>query len=520
MKQVFLFLILLGLNFFAKGQDFISEKTKQSSESEFSLLDPSNFWSVVVDTTSVPVPNFDPYKDVKSTWYKFGKDTTINNMPVKTLLNMAWPHFYGWAISGYFRQDGSKIYFWEGNREILLYDFGLSVGETFKSAIHPDFSYISRLDSVRDTTLNNSVRKIYYLTEYPDFDPSKKQREVWVEGIGSISDGLLRQTMLGSPLDPVSWPDYQLMCFHQDDKLIYQMKRYKVEDNYTNDTILALLSTDKLWSTMKGPMFECPTSFFCASNFTKLEGDTLIDDHQYLKALCSVDEYMQNWRNCGLIREDSNHQVYFRDYGEIKERLIYNFNCKPGEIIHLETTCSGDYLVDSIVTKIDLGTKRRHIYLNYISFRVTHEEWIEGVGSKWGILSSGGEGNCLIGSQAHALLCYFEKNKKMYQSNEFPNYCYINPEIINGIAPAKTVSQFKVYPNPVSDELFLQPISNIDEGYTLELYSVKGELVKTECLDAGMNLYRIDVNSLRNGIYILRLISATGKYDEEIILKE
>jgi hypothetical protein len=119
-----------------------------------------------------------------------------------------------------------------------------------------------------------------------------------------------------------------------------------------------------------------------------------------------------------------------------------------------------------------------------------------------------------------ALLCYYEAGIKKYQSSEFPNYCYLSSEIIDGIEPEKAVSQFNVYPNPVSGELLIQPTSNIEEGYSLEIYSVKGELVKSECTELGSMLHRIDMSSLRNGIYILRLISASGKYDEKVIVKE
>jgi len=96
----------------------------------------------------------------------------------------------------------------------------------------------------------------------------------------------------------------------------------------------------------------------------------------------------------------------------------------------------------------------------------------------------------------------------------------LSPEIIDGIKSGKDLAQFKVYPNPVSGELFIQSSSNINEGFTLEMYSVKGELVKTECLEPDNTLHRIDTSLLRNGIYILRLISDSGKYDEKVIVKE
>lgn len=485
---------------------------------ELSILDPSNFWSVLTDTTIVPDPNFNPYKEVISTWYKFGNDTVFNGIQVKTLLNNQGPYFHGWSVSGYLRQDGEKIYFSEGEREILLYDFGLSVGTTFKSAIHPDFSYVSRLDSVRDTTLNNTVRKIFYLTEYPDFDPSIKQKDVWIEGIGSITNGLLRQTMLGSPLDPILWLDYHLMCFHQNDELVYQMKRFKMDDNYTSSSMRSLLSPDKLWSTMKGPVIGCK-SFFCASYYTRFSGDTIIDNNHYMKVLCTSDILMKNWNTWGFIREDQNHQVFYREINAKKECLLYDFNCKPGEILHLSNVCTGDYLVDSIATKIDNGISRKHYYLKYLSGSDTNEEWIEGIGSNFGILNGGGANHCMTGG-GESLLCTYENDAKTYQSSLFPNYCYLSSEIINGIAPEKTVPQYLVYPNPVSRELFVRSPQINDGDFTLELYTVKGELVKTECLESGSNLHRIDVSSLKSGVYVVRVISASGKYSEEVIIKE
>jgi hypothetical protein len=68
--------------------------------------------------------------------------------------------------------------------------------------------------------------------------------------------------------------------------------------------------------------------------------------------------------------------------------------------------------------------------------------------------------------------------------------------------------------------LLIHPTQSVDEGFTLKLYSIKGELVKTECLDVGMNTYRLDIRTLKNGIYILHLISASGRYAEEVIIKE
>lgn len=211
--------ILLILTLFSWGQK------QKISNLEFSLLDQSNQWSVLDDFTSVHVYPTDPYSYFKSAWYKIGNDTTVNNIVCKKLMKSTDPLHLRWNVFGDLRKVGERIYYFDGQREILLYDFGLAVGDSIESPIYKGISYVSRLDFIRDTTLNNTVRKIYYLTEYPAMHPAK-YREIWIEGIGSITDGLLRQTMLGITGGDF-WHEYQLLCFHQNEALIYQSKKYK-----------------------------------------------------------------------------------------------------------------------------------------------------------------------------------------------------------------------------------------------------------------------------------------------------
>jgi hypothetical protein len=78
----------------------------------------------------------------------------------------------------------------------------------------------------------------------------------------------------------------------------------------------------------------------------------------------------------------------------------------------------------------------------------------------------------------------------------------------------------KVYPNPVSDKLFVQSHERLKEGSTFEMYSVNGELIKRECLKGEVTSCQFDLSYLEPGIYILRMISDSGKYAEEIIIKE
>jgi len=506
-----LILLFLFLNIFCWGQ-------QKMPVDEYSLLDQSNRWSVLEDFEAMHIHPNDPYSYLKSSWYKVGNDTSINSIIYKKLMQSTDPDHIKWKVSGHLRQAGERIYSLDGNREFLLYDFGLEVGDSISSAIYAGTNYISRLDSIRETTLQNSVRKIFYLTEYPSYGSEENVKEVWIEGIGSVTDGLLRKTLLGWTGN--NGGDYSLLCFQQNDTLIYHSENYGSNCYIDYTPPKPLVSGNKLWSTMKGPVFGC-ASFFCQSYYTKFSGERVVDNQNYLKVMRSEDQQMKNWITEGYIREDNTWKVYFRDTNAKSECLLYDFGCQVGDTLNLDCGCIGKgYLVDSIKTIGSSGYSMKYFYLTYLEYG-TKEVWIEGIGSTMGILNGGGYGHCLTGgSMGEALLCYYDSGIKKYQSSEFPNHCYLSPEIINGIEPEKPVSQFNVYPNPVSGELFIQPNSNIEESFTLEIYSVKSELVKAECIIPGSTHYRINTSSLRNGIYILRLISDSGKYDEKVIVKE
>ncbi|HCY42795.1 MAG TPA: hypothetical protein DHV48_15845 [Prolixibacteraceae bacterium] len=279
----------------------------------------------------------------------------------------------------------------------------------------------------------------------------------------------------------------------------------------------SFLSTNKLWSTMSGPVSGC-SSYFCSSYYTKFDGDTLVDGIRYMKALRSDDQQMKKWIIEGFIREETNKKVFYRDITAKEECLLYDFGCKAGDTLFLNCVCrESGFLVDSIKTFVNDGVARKYFYLTYLKIKTTKEVWIEGIGSTLGILNGGSFSHCMTGG-GEALLCFTEDGIKKYQSPLVSNYCFLNPDIIDGISPEKTISEFKVYPNPVSGKLFVQFPAITAENYTLELYSVKGELVKTECVEAFANLCQIDVSSLRNGTYILRVILDSEKYAEEAIV--
>lgn len=82
----------------------------------------------------------------------------------------------------------------------------------------------------------------------------------------------------------------------------------------------------------------------------------------------------------------------------------------------------------------------------------------------------------------------------------------------------KMMPGLKVYPNPVSGELFIEPGQIADKRYLVRLISAKGEIVKTGYIDAGSKNHRLDLSPFKNGIYVLQLLSDNQIYTKKIII--
>jgi len=230
-------------------------------------------------------------------------------------------------------------------------------------------------------------------------------------------------------------------------------------------------------------------------------GDTLISNMSYYKLIYSLGCDESNWRTKGFIRETEDSLVYYcENYSSAQELLLYDFGIKVGDSV---------YTTPTTIRLDSLGKTNKGQKIYYLSGPYNRKDrWIEGVGSETGLLME------LVTGGSQIFSCCLLNGEELYHNSNY-SACFYTSTRSN----KNSDRELKVYPNPVSRELFVE--GNFKgKDYRLELYSVKGELVKTECLEGGSNLHRIDISSLRNGIFILRLISASGKYDEEVIIKE
>lgn len=74
------------------------------------------------------------------------------------------------------------------------------------------------------------------------------------------------------------------------------------------------------------------------------------------------------------------------------------------------------------------------------------------------------------------------------------------------------LSMIQGFPNPVQGQLFVRYFSEKQEGVVLELLNESGLIMQSSRIQAlpGANSFVLDLSKYKNGIYIVRTISASG----------
>ena len=181
----------------------------------------------------------------------------------------------------------------------------------------------------------------------------------------------------------------------------------------------SFINETKLWSNVKyGTEYGHPYESF----YIKMIGDTTITDVQYTKVHRSNDSLHLNWTLEGFIRETDTGTVYYREYDEVFETLLYDYGVVLNDSIEVIGGAVNYFYVDSIIFKPYglFNETRKYIYLTD-DHKVFHERWIEGIGSIYGVLSD----LSYIGSvgEYRALLCFSENDSLKYLSGYF-NTCF------------------------------------------------------------------------------------------------
>ena len=342
--------------------------------------------------------------------------------------------------------EGKKIYAHIYDRDILLYDFGLEVGDSimrYRSInmedgipedlrFDPDstYSYVTGIDSV--TLLDGRrAKRLHYNIYLPD-----------IEYVGCSYGGLF--SIIDVPL--LTTCGSNACCCTLNGELIYEdyagvCALMDIHGTSPNAYLPSLCDTwNVLFVRMGANGDELSTEVHRLTTDTVINGKTYVQ--LYIYGNYGVRDRV-TYR--GALREDNNANVYIVPANSDHEYLLYAFNAKVGDKLSnlwiggaAETGGLPDGL-NARVTNITESSPR--IFTLYLDIDEYHPiQWIEGVG----LTDCPGGSICpaVLGcgcSCGHIMLCAYKDGKQVYASEEAEKYgCYYD----SAKQPADTVALY------------------------------------------------------------------------------
>jgi membrane-associated protease RseP (regulator of RpoE activity) len=80
-------------------------------------------------------------------------------------------------------------------------------------------------------------------------------------------------------------------------------------------------------------------------------------------------------------------------------------------------------------------------------------------------------------------------------------------------------TQISIYPNPASSKIILKSSNVIDGEYTVSIIDLKGNILsKTKAINKGLLNMPLDISTLFNGQYLVKVQTATNQYVEKLLV--
>ena len=364
----------------------------------------------------------------------------------------------------YLREENNQVLFccpdFEIYEDIVLYDWTLEIGDTLphnKSTVHTESDFI--VTNVSTVTLLDG-KKYKKWTLACGYE--------YIEGIGAINgEGYGHYLCLESWVQPGTYIRTCLVCASRDGQLLYKMDDTEMErwgaeclcDGYQSSYKDQWCDTWNVlyhgWDPEGGDDPYMPYTFIY-----QLEEDTTINDltYQRLTGRFSLSTMPSNKEYVAALRFAENKKVFV--HYDNTEYLLYDFGAQVGDT--LEIFGGIDHYKDfktltHVITEIDsLDDGRLQIYSNAIiqeseGYETPFERlypkiWIEGVGSKDGIVQNSATNR--IGIGPCVLLCAYHNDDCIYTTDN-PYYtslgCVYNDPIFSAIeevnAPTQSVQK-------------------------------------------------------------------------------
>ena len=365
----------------------------------------------------------------------------------------------------FLREENSKvlIYSFPYEKDFVLYDWTLEIGDSLQNLgidpySFPELQYTAVVDYVAyeeyDEFGNRTIvkkplgkKRVKDISTMRFLDGHEYKAwlfgydweigDYYVEGIGNVGKYAGEYVKLAHPFDvPTCYYGERLVCVSRDGVLIYQMDDAEMErlnteclcDGYQSSYKDQWCDTWNVlyhgWDPEGGDDPYMPYTFIY-----QLEEDTTINDltYQRLTGRFSLSTMPSNKEYVAALRFAENKKVFV--HYDNTEYLLYDFGAQVGDT--LEIFGGIDHYKDfktltHVITEIDsLDDGRLQIYSNAIiqeseGYETPFERlypkiWIEGVGSKDGIVQNSATNR--IGIGPCVLLCAYHNDDCIYTTD-------------------------------------------------------------------------------------------------------
>ena len=354
------------------------------------------------------------------------------------------------------REEDNKIFLYSQslNKDIVLYDFTLEVGDSLPTYIK-DFDGTIYSD---DTLVVTGISSVTLLDGKKYKKWTFNNGMEYVEAIGMYGGrrngnffGLIQEDVVPCHIGT------HLVCVSKNGKLLYQMDDAELErlnteclcDGYQSSYKDQWCDTWNVlshgWDPEGGDDPYMPYTFIY-----QLEEDTTINDltYQRLTGRFSLSTMPSNKEYVAALRFSENKKVFI--HYDDTEYLLYDFGAQVGDTLEIFGGIDHykDYkILSHVVTEIDtLEDGRLQMQLVVELQWSTTITWIEGIGSKNGIVHNIATDR--IGSGTDVLLCAYRDNECIYTTSSSyyaPYGCVYNDPIFSATeevnAPTQSVQK-------------------------------------------------------------------------------
>ncbi|MDB2597040.1 T9SS type A sorting domain-containing protein [Schleiferiaceae bacterium] len=233
------------------------------------------------------------------------------------------------------------------------------------------------------------------------------------------------------------------------------------------------------------------------------QGDSTYNSLTWNKLYFTRDTlFMSNLKYGGLLRSDNNYVMHIDTLNQLD--TLYNFDLNLGDSAYFNIF--GMFPEWLEVTEIDSVQIGSSFYKtiefaepSVSAFDWLDEKWIEGIGSIHGPLFPHYPRKFSEETpDSMFLTCSFTNASQVWNHPAYSS-CYTNVYLD---IDEKKETIFKVYPNPFSEYVILES-QYFPNQTRIELYNSIGQLLNE--FEPTSSIYKIDLRSLNNGIYFLKI---------------